>query len=64
MDKKYCDNCVYSSGITGLNMRCCNYYLATGQRRPCPPGKGCTVKVGREVKRRKKKGATNGKQSN
>ena len=61
MSKSYCDNCVYSSLLNGLNTRCCNYFLATGQRRPCPPGEGCTVKVGREVKRRKKKGAEDGK---
>ena len=60
MTDRYCDNCGYSGTITGLPMRCCNYFLVTNQRRPCPPGKGCTVKVGREVKRRKKKGAKNG----
>lgn len=61
MAKSYCDNCVYSCVLNGLATRCCNYFLATGQRRPCPPGEGCTVKVGREVKRRKKKGAKDGK---
>ena len=24
----------------------CKYYEMTGQRRPCPAGDGCTVKVG------------------
>ena len=57
---RYCDNCVYRGVITG-NLSYCHYYFATNERRPCPPGKGCTVKVGREVKRRKKKGAENGK---
>ena len=49
MAKSNCDNCVYSGVITGLSTRCCNYFLVTSQRRPCPPGEGCTVKVGREV---------------
>lgn len=64
MAKSYCDNCVYSGSLTGLNTRCCNYLLATNQRRPCPPGPGCTVKVSREVKRRRKKCEKDGKQSN
>ena len=25
-------------------LKICNYYIETGVRRPCPPGKGCTVK--------------------
>ena len=61
MAKSNCDNCVYSGSIHGSYLRCCNYFLATNQRRPCPPGEGCTVKVGREVKRRKKKVSKDGK---
>lgn len=55
MARHYCDNCVYSSALTAISTRCCNYFLATNQRRPCPAGEGCTVKVSREVKRRKRK---------
>ena len=47
-----CDNCVYRTVIGGTSG--CNYLFVTGKRRPCPPGDECTVKVGREVKRRKK----------
>lgn len=57
MKKSNCDNCVYRGTITGTT-HYCRYYLVTGERRPCPPGDGCTVKVGREVKRRKKKEET------
>lgn len=60
MARHYCDNCVYSGVLTGIPTRCCNYFLVTNQRRPCPPGEGCTVKVGRKVKRRKKKGTKDG----
>ena len=47
-----CADCFY--------YRCCNidwycsYIFMTGSRRPCPPGKECTVKVSRKVNRRKK----------
>lgn len=37
----------------------CRFLFMTGQRRTCPPGDGCTVKVGRKVKWRKKKGSVN-----
>lgn len=58
MAKNYCDNCIYSCGFTGLNIKSCDYFLVTNKRRPCPPGKGCTVKVVRKGKR--KKGAEDG----
>lgn len=60
MASNYCDNCVYCGKFTSGAIRYCNYFMRTNQRRPCPPGEGCTVKVGRKVNRRKKKGATNG----
>lgn len=52
MARNYCDNCYYSrkAGET----RYCAYLFMTNQRRPCDPGEGCTVKVARVVKRRKK----------
>lgn len=53
---EFCDNCVYMSRMsTCLGLRSCNYYLRTEQRRPGPPGAGCTVKVPMEVHRRKSK---------
>ena len=39
-----CATCSYHGKCGG--MICCNYLLMTGKRRPCPPGAGCTVKVG------------------
>ena len=41
-----CDGCEWFYAVYAVN-RCCNYLLDTGRRRPCPPGKGCTVKRGR-----------------
>ena len=32
--------CIYLDKQIG----CCNYYLETGNRRPCQPGKDCTVR--------------------
>ena len=60
MAKSYCNNCIYSSVLSASTTRVCNYLLATGKRRPCPAGEGCTVKETRGGKRRKKKGAENG----
>jgi hypothetical protein len=62
MDKKYCDNCVYSGTLTASTTKVCNYLLVTNKRRPCPPGEGCTVKVVRKRSRRKK-GAEDGEVS-
>ena len=40
-NSKYCEGCIY---FQGDSMRCCNYIFIVGNRRPCPPGKDCTVK--------------------
>lgn len=43
-----CKNCKYSFVIgdhKGQQHHYCQYILLTGERRPCPPGKGCTVKA-------------------
>ena len=40
---KGCPGCIYFGWVNSY-MGCCNYYLMTDKRRPCPPGKGCTVK--------------------
>ena len=55
MADKHCKGCVFYCRLTGRS-RYCTYYLTTGQRRPCPPGKDCTVKVPKE------KEETHGKQ--
>lgn len=40
---RYCRGCMYL-GSAGMNA-CCEYYLTTGKRRPCPPGtKDCSVR--------------------
>lgn len=46
-----CKGCIYM-GWTGSYLGCCNYIFMKNQRRPCPPGKGCTVK---ETKKQRKK---------
>lgn len=52
--KNNCDDCYYRGTI--YNTACCNYLLMTDQRRPCPPGEECTVKVRRkDIKRRKRR---------
>ena len=53
--KNPCDGCYgcYFYGGRWATTKCCNYFLITGQRRPCPPGKECTVRIGKESTRRK-----------
>lgn len=46
----FCDGCVYKC-LVSIHQRCCNYLDLTGKRRPCPPGKGCTVKIEGKYKR-------------
>lgn len=41
---KPCDGCRYLARSTSGIPMACEYILLTGKRRPCPPGKGCTVK--------------------
>lgn len=38
---KYCGTCAYKSNYIGS----CDYFLITGNRRPCTAGKGCTVRT-------------------
>lgn len=47
---RYCKGCIYRVRVG--NEPCCNYILATKQRRPRPAGKGCTVKDTDGQKRR------------
>lgn len=51
-----CVGCIYHGWINGY-LGFCNYILMTSKRRPCPPGKGCTVK---QKKKKEKKVAENG----
>lgn len=39
----FCDGCIYRGLLHG-EFPWCKYLWKTGSRRPCPPGKGCTVK--------------------
>jgi hypothetical protein len=48
---EYCEGCIHSvvfGGIQGWpgmkRVQACEYILHAEERRPCPPGKGCTVK--------------------
>ena len=52
MEKKFkpcakCRRCFYSGpvniNIDNRKLYSCDYYLITGNRRPCPPGAACTV---------------------
>ena len=40
----YCEKCYYCSSLP-CGLMSCNYFLVTSVRRPCPPGKGCKVRV-------------------
>lgn len=55
---KDCNGCMYFQHQAGFVMGC-NYYLETGNRRPCGAGGECTVKAVKH--RNSKKGAVNGK---
>ena len=47
----YCEKCIYYKG-TGSVLYACHYFLDTDKRRPCPAGKGCTVRVLRKRTRK------------
>lgn len=48
---EYCLDCKFFGGPAEFEC-CCNYFLTTDKRRPCPPGTGCTVKIKRKNKRK------------
>ncbi len=48
---KFCEDCIYRSCLTDY-LKYCTYFFTTEQRRPCPAGTGCTVKVKRKKKTR------------
>ena len=50
---KPCGGCIYYYGPSEGTI-CCNYLLDTGKRRPCPPGKDCTVRKSRRNKKKSK----------
>lgn len=45
----HCKGCAYL-GYAGSGMMCCDYIFKEERRRPCPPGKDCTVKISRKEK--------------
>lgn len=47
-----CKGCYYHGGKTE-NVKCCNYFLITGKRRPCEAGENCTVRCdGSQIRRK------------
>ena len=50
VDNKNCRNCVYFGGMSDCACTC-NYIFMEDKKRPCPPGKGCTVKKKRSSRR-------------
>lgn len=42
-NEKYCRDCYYWTGMNS-GCYCCNYIFYEDRKRPCPPGKDCTVK--------------------
>ena len=53
-NKSGCEGCVYFFGDYEVN-KCCNYIFIEDKRRPCPPGKDCTVRIERKGYREKEK---------
>lgn len=53
---KACDGCLYYQCLTHGGIWICNYILMRGHRRPCEPGKACTVRVKMKRCTRKRKG--------
>lgn len=45
MKKHECDGCYHYRGCGHPDYKCCNYIFDVGTRRPCPPGKDCTVRL-------------------
>ena len=53
---EYCCGCIYLTRIDPsiAEIMACDYIEATNKRRPCPAGKGCTVKkTGKKYDRRR-----------
>lgn len=51
-----CNGCIYlynPSGNRDSSWRMCDYWELTGHRRPCKPGKDCTVKELGKTRRNK-----------
>lgn len=42
-----CIGCIYSCQVHET-LTVCDYYMITKKRRPCPPGKACTVMIDKE----------------
>lgn len=55
MAKNNCSDCFYRGSMGDGSIPYCRYIFMTNQRRPCPPGDGCTVKVKRKVPRKRRK---------
>lgn len=51
----YCDGCTFRKKFTAWDLLYCDYLFMSGERRPCPAGDGCTVRVKRRVYRRKER---------
>ena len=45
---KYCEGCKYYHMVSSGTCKYCNYIFVEHHKRPCPPGKGCTVREERE----------------
>lgn len=48
---KHCKGCYYYRCMCS-EIYCCAYIFVEDKRRPCPPGKDCTVKIRRKDRNR------------
>ena len=53
MADKYCKGCIYYKSVNGWD-KYCDYIFAVGHKRPCDPGKGCTVKTKKKKTKERK----------
>ena len=53
---RFCKDCVYHVEMTSYAYGYCAYIFLEDKRRPCPAGKGCTVKNKRKKARRAENG--------
>lgn len=52
---EYCEKCIYKKSFSNGSLPYCDYYMMTGERRPCPAGDGCTVRITtREFRKQKR----------
>ena len=50
VNDRYCKGCKYYRALTTGEQHYCNYIFAEDKKRPCDPGKDCTVRVEKQTR--------------